>query len=79
MLEAAGLILNVLLAAFKAVPLLKELFDRLLVMYLQKEAEKLKEEIRLGIYNAVAQKDQRGLEEAIGNTNAGKPVETTMN
>jgi hypothetical protein len=75
MLAAAGLILNVLLVAFKAVPMLKDVWDRLLIMYLEKEAAKLKEEIRLGIYNAVHQKDQRGLEEAIGNPNYGKPVD----
>lgn len=74
-MATAGLILNILLAAFKAVPMLKEVWERLLLMYIEKKQAELAEEIRLGIYNAVAQKDQRGIEEAIGAPNAGKPVE----
>jgi hypothetical protein len=74
-MATAGLILNVLLALFRAVPVLKAGWDRLLLMYLERKEVELQEEIRLGIYYAVAQKDQRGLEEAIGNPNNGKPVE----
>ena len=70
-----GTILSLLLAIFKAVPVLKSAWDRLLLMYIEKDQANLAEEIRLGIYNAVNQKDQRGIEEAIGNPNAGKPVE----
>jgi hypothetical protein len=75
MIEAAGLILNILLAFFKAVPVAKAMWDRLLLMYIERESKRLEEEIRLGIYNAVHQKDQRGIEEAIGAPNAGKPVQ----
>jgi hypothetical protein len=74
-MATAGLILNVLLALFKAVPVVKSLWDRFLLMYLQRKEVELNEEIRLGLYYAISQKDQRGLEEAIGNPNAGKPVE----
>jgi hypothetical protein len=75
MLATAGLILNVLLVAFKAVPVLKEVWDRLLVMYLEKKKAELAEEVRLAIYNAVHSQDQRGIEKAIGSPNAGQPVE----
>lgn len=74
-MATVGTVLSLLLAVFKAVPVLKEAWDRLILMYLERQREHLKEEIRLGIYEAVAQKDQRRLEEAIGNPNAGKPVE----
>jgi hypothetical protein len=74
-MATVGTILNILLALFKAVPVVKAMWDRLLLMYIEREAAKLDEEIRLGLYNAVAQKDQRGLEEAMGNPNHGKPVD----
>jgi hypothetical protein len=68
-------ILSLLLALFKAVPALKDMWERLLAMYIEHQQAMLKEELRLAIYNAVRQKDQRGIEEVIGNPNHGKPIE----
>lgn len=68
-------ILSLLLAVFKAIPVLKNWWDQLILMYVEKQKANLREEIRLGIYNAVNLKDQRDLEKAIGNPNAGKPVD----
>jgi hypothetical protein len=72
---SVSLILQILLALFKAVPALKNMWERLLVMYIERQQAMLKEELRLAIYNAINQKDQRGIEEVIRNPNAGKPVE----
>lgn len=70
-----GTIVSLLLAIFKAVPVLKDTWERLLAMYISHKDAQLKEELRLAIYNAVHQKDQRGIEEVIGNPNAGRPVD----
>jgi hypothetical protein len=70
-----GSIISLLLAIFKAVPILKDVWERLLAGYIAHKDAELKEELRLAIYNAVAQKDQRGIEEVIGNPNAGKEVD----
>jgi hypothetical protein len=74
-MATASMILKVLLALFKAVPAAKMLWERLMLVYIEREEARMAEEIRLGIYLAIAQKDQRGLEEAIGNPHAGNPVE----
>jgi hypothetical protein len=68
-------VLSLLLALFKAIPALKDMWERLLAMYIERQQAMLKEELRLAIYNAIHQKDQRGIEEVIRNPNHGKPIE----
>jgi hypothetical protein len=68
-------IVSLLLVIFKAIPIMKDWWEKLLAMYIEKQDELLKEELRLAIYNSVHQQDQRGIEDVIGNPNAGKPVD----
>jgi hypothetical protein len=67
-------ILGILLAVFKAVPILKQWWDQLLVMYIERQKAKLREEIRKAIIYALVEQDQRDIEKAVGNPNAGEPV-----
>ena len=65
-------VVSLLLAIFKAVPQLKDLFDKLMVAYLSYQENKIKEEIKDGIKKAIEQHDQRDLEKAMGSTKAGE-------
>lgn len=65
-------ILSVLLAIFKAVPAAKELWDKLVSIYIMSQAGKMKEENRQAIASALVEHDQRFIEQLIRSPRAGK-------
>jgi hypothetical protein len=66
-------IISLLLAIFKAVPVLKEAWDRLLVLYIEHQENEMLEADRAAIRKAIDGQDQRDLEKQIGSTVSGKP------
>jgi hypothetical protein len=60
-----GKLLAVILAVINAVPKLKEFWDQLLVLYFQKEVEKLRKRDVEAIRKAISEKDQRDLEKQV--------------
>jgi len=67
-------ILGILLALFKAVPAMKDWWEQLLAMYIERQNEMLRREIREAIIHALVEQDQRPIEKALGSPHAGKPV-----
>jgi hypothetical protein len=67
-------ILGVLLALFKAVPAMKDWWEQLLALYVERQKELLNREIREAIIHALVEQDQRPIEKVIGSPHAGKPV-----
>jgi hypothetical protein len=68
-----GSALSLLLAIFKAIPILKGWFDELAAAYVQHEIDAFNEAVREGIRKAVVDHDQRALETTIGSPRAGLP------
>lgn len=66
-----GTILSLLLAIFKVVPKLKELWDELNVEYFKRKVAEMSAENRAAIRKAFDEFDQRELERVSGNPNAG--------
>lgn len=62
-----------LLALLKAIPALKNLFDRFMVWYTEREIASMQKENALALVKVVKEHDQRDLEKAIGNILPGKP------
>lgn len=65
-------ILQLLLAIFKAIPKVKEMFDDLVAMYLAVKIQELKEENKEMIALAFLERDQRYIENLLGSKRAGK-------
>jgi len=65
-------ILQLLLAIFKAIPKVKEMFDDLVAMYLAVKIQELKDENKEMIAKAFLEKDQRYIENLLGSKRAGK-------
>ena len=68
-----GTILAIILAVFKAIPKIKELWDELVTMYIDHEIANMHEKDKEAIRKAIDGKDQRDLETQIGNPNPGSP------
>jgi len=62
-----------LLALLKAVPAIKDLFDRFMVWYTEREIASMRKDNALALIKVVKEHDQRELEKAIGNILPGKP------
>lgn len=59
-------------AIVKAIPALKDLFDQIVAAYVSSQIQGMKQAHRDGIRKAVQEQDQRDLERAIGNPQAGE-------
>jgi hypothetical protein len=62
-----------LTAFIKAVPVIKELVDRFITFYIEREIASMKKENAEAVTIAVLKHDQRPIEHALGSPNAGKP------
>jgi hypothetical protein len=67
-------VVSFLTALFKAFPVMQGWWNALVAAYIQKQADKFDKAVMDGIRKAIYEQDQRDLEKAIGNPNAGKPV-----
>lgn len=65
----------VIYAVLKAIPPLKDLLDRFLRFYHEQEVQRLRDANVEAIHQARDDQDQRGIERALGNPNAGEPVD----
>lgn len=72
-----GTFLSLMLAIFKAIPPLKSFFDALVRAYVNRTIDSMAKEDREGLRKAFEEQDQRDLEKAMGNQNAGKEVPAT--
>lgn len=66
-------IITLLTSIFKAVPLLKEMWDKIIALYIQNEYEQMKEENKTAIRKALVTHDQREIEKLLNPTQAGQP------
>lgn len=66
-------VLAVLLAFFKALPILKTFWDGLVAAYIAREVSKMKKENVEAIRKAVDEHDQREIEKLLGSPKAGLP------
>lgn len=57
-----------------AIPILKDFVERFITFYVAQQIAHMKQENRDGIRKAVFNHDQRDLEKAVGNPNAGEPT-----
>lgn len=62
-----------LTSLFKALPVLKEWFEDLVVAYVNHSVDNMKKKNREALEKALNGRDQRDLEKAIGSPTAGKP------
>lgn len=65
-------VVSLLFTVFKAVPALKDLFDRLVLAYMNYKDIQIDKDIREGIVIALRDHDQRELEKAISSTKSGE-------
>jgi hypothetical protein len=65
-------ILSIALAVFKAVPILKEVWDQLIALYISREIAAMKQENKDAIRKAMDEHDQRDIEKALGSKRAGE-------
>jgi len=70
-----GSVFAFVLAVLKAIPPLKDLFDRFMVFYFNSQIASMKVKNADAIRKAFNEYDQRGIEEALGSSSAGKPVD----
>lgn len=63
-----------LVAFFKAIPALKDILDRFIAFYVQRELENFKKENAEAIRKAIHEKDQRDIEKALGSKLKGQPT-----
>jgi hypothetical protein len=63
---------NAIIALASMFKIGKELLDSFAVYYFQKKLAEMKEENRLAIKKAIEEHDQRDIEKALGNPNAGE-------
>lgn len=63
-----------LVAFFKAIPALKDIFDKFIAFYIQRELENIKKENSDAIRRAVNEKDQRDIEKMLGSKHEGQPT-----
>jgi hypothetical protein len=66
-------IISLLLALFRAIPILDKWFQTLMVEWFNRSVDKMQTENLAAIKKALSDYDQRELEKAIGNPNAGEP------
>lgn len=62
-----------LIEIIKAIPAIKSLFEQLVGLYVASELVSMKKENRDAIKKAIHEFDQREIEKALGNPNAGDP------
>ena len=62
-----------ILAIIKAIPIIDSWVQKFVGFYVERQIAALKVEIRNAIKKAVEVQDQRDLEKAVGNANAGEP------
>lgn len=67
-----GVVINGIFAIAKAVPIFKEWLAKLSVAFIKWQAKEMKQEHREAIHKALSEDDQRPIEEALGNPNAGE-------
>jgi hypothetical protein len=60
-----------LLSLIKAIPALRDIFERLVSLYIQSEISSMKSENLNAVRMAITEHDQRDLEKAIGSPTAG--------
>ena len=65
-------VFSIIIAVIKAIPIIKEWFDQLAAYYVEREIANMKTANRESIAKAIKEHDQRDLEKAIGNPNAGE-------
>lgn len=66
-----GSVLSLLLAIFKAIPVLKKSWDQLMDLYIASELTRMKKENQDAINKAFDKQDQRPIEEALGSGSKG--------
>lgn len=64
--------LSLLLAVFKAIPILQGWFESLVAGYIATQIAQMKDENRAAIKKAIETQDQRDLEAALGNPHPGE-------
>lgn len=64
-----------MIAFLKSFPTLLKLLDKAVVWYTGWRIKDMHSDVREGLKKAIEQDDQRDLEEAIGNPDAGEPVD----
>lgn len=64
----------IILGVLKAIPPLKDLFDRFLVFYAERQIANMKKENVEAIRKAMDEQDQREIEKAMGSSKAGEPT-----
>lgn len=62
-----------ILSLLTTLPWLKQKVDEFIAWYVQIQIDSMKKDIQDGIRKAILDHDQRDLERAIGNSNAGEP------
>ena len=72
-----GTILSLVLAIIRAIPSLKGFFDAFVKGYVNRNVDSMAKEDREALRKAFEEQDQRDLEKAMGNQNAGKEVPAT--
>lgn len=60
-----------ILAVIKAIPIIDKWFQKLVALYVNAEIDRMDKENRDAVKTAIEKFDQRELEKAIGNPNAG--------
>ena len=65
-------VISLLLAIFQAVPILKELWEQAITLWINTQIDKMTKENRDAIKKAITEHDQRALEELIS-TRPGEP------
>jgi aminoglycoside N3'-acetyltransferase len=65
--------IELLVSVFKAIPIIWTMIDRFAALWVQFRVWQMREENRDAIRKAIDTKDQRPIENAVGNPGAGKP------
>lgn len=68
-----GTVFSAIIAVINLIPVVKSLIDSFIAYYVQTQIAKMREENAAAIRKAVLEHDQRPIEEALGNPDAGKP------
>lgn len=69
----ASAIFGAIVGLIKAIPIFDQWFQQLAALYVSERIHSMKQENVDALRKAVAEKDQRDLEKAIGNPNPGAP------
>lgn len=65
--------ISLVIAFLKAIPIIEEWFQKLVAAYVAARISSIKKEYKDSIKKAFDQQDQRPIEEALGNPDAGAP------